>query len=65
MGTPLYWGGGGGRWARLHYQTEISSRDAFHDSAAAGVDRQETGPAATMRSASPEGCRRLWQPFRN
>ena len=43
MGTPLFWGGG--HWARLHYQTEISSRKAFHDSAVAGVDWQETGKA--------------------
>ena len=56
MGTHLFFWGGG--WARLHYQTEISSREAFHDSAVAGVDRQETRPAATRRSASPEGCRR-------
>ena len=43
------------RWARLHYRTLILSRETFH--AAAGVVRQETGPATTRRSASPEGCR--------
>ena len=61
MGTSLF-GEGDGHWARLHYQTEISSREAFHDNAVAGVDWQETGPAATTRSASPEGCCRQCQP---
>ena len=51
MGTPLFGGGGYGHWARLHNQAEISSREAFHDSAVTGVDWQETGPAATTRSA--------------
>ena len=55
MGTSLF-GEGDGHWARLHYQTEISSREAFHDRAVAGVDWQET-----TRSASPERCRRQWQ----
>ena len=58
MGTPLFGGGGVEQWAPLHYRTEISSHEAFDDTAAAGVDRQGTGPAATRRSASAEGCRR-------
>ena len=56
MGTPPSGGGGGTeRWARLHHQTKILSRETFH--VGVGVVRQEAGPAATRRSASPEGCR--------
>ena len=36
MGTPPM-GGGAERWARLLYQTEIPSREAFHDSASANI----------------------------
>ena len=55
MGTPPSGGGGAERWARLHHQTKILSRETFH--VGVGVVRQEAGPATTRRSASPEGCR--------
>ena len=55
MGTPHRGGGGAERWARLHHQTKILSRETFYVDA--GVVRQEAGPATTRRSASPEGCR--------
>ena len=54
MGAPPS-GGGAERWASLHHQAKILSRETFH--VGVGVVRQEAGPATTRRSASPEGCR--------
>ena len=64
MGALLFGGGGGDGHAFI----KLKFRHVKHFMIVlprAGVDRQETGPAATRRSASPECCCRLWQPLRN